>query len=322
MAIGISLDSSFPHSQHLQTDQGCVYISRLPAELEREIFEIAASISPESILSFVLLARRFRIWFEPELYRIIRSGEDGRVVPPPLYDDEKEIRHRSPARNVLQRFKRAAPIRDSKVLRLERLRQFGPWVNHILLQNRTAHEIKQVLEACPNVSNLALWIIHGSCTPLISTLENLPQLNRLSFDPTSFFVNFTPDFSVEFDQPMFRNLTHLEIINVSSSWTKWRQLALLPKLTHLALANVADQTFIDRILNECALLEVFVMFYMDLYTLGDLVSLVQKDPRVVLLLSVVDHLAHWEDGARGGTDFWVTAERKVALAKIMKVEGL
>ncbi|KAF8196574.1 hypothetical protein BJ912DRAFT_923403 [Pholiota molesta] len=300
-----------------------ITISRLPAELEREIFDIAVSEAPQCIPSFVLLARRFRIWYEPELYRIIRSGE-GKVIPP-LYHDH---RRRTP---VLQLLKLKVPPKEESALRLDRLQHFGPWVRHILLQNRPAHEIQQVLDACPHVADLALWIVHGACTPLIGTLERLPALRRLSFDPTAFFVSVptsggggggggaADDFSIAFAQPMFRNLTHLEIINVSSSWAKWRQLALLPRLTHLALANVADQHFIDRILQECALLEVVVMFYLDLYSLGENVSFVQKDRRVVLLRSVVDHLEHWEVGARGGVDFWVTAERRVAEGEKMRM---
>ncbi|KAF8965568.1 hypothetical protein BDZ97DRAFT_1918129 [Flammula alnicola] len=268
-----------------------LHISRLPFELEREIFEIAASSFPQCIPTLVVVARRVRVWFEPELYRIVRSGE-GRVIPP-LYAGTGERHTRNTERDI----------------DIDRLRQFGPWVKHILLQNRTSGEIKQVLEFCPNVHNLALWIIHGSCTHLVPILEKLP-LRRFSFDPTYFFENYAPDLSIPFDQPLFHNLTHLEIINATSSWSKWRQLALLPKLTHLALAGIVNQHLIDRVIVECASLEVFVMFYADVHFIAGELSLSQKDPRVVLLQSVLDHLDHWETGARGEEDFWITAEKR------------
>ncbi|KAJ7633578.1 hypothetical protein DFH06DRAFT_1222301 [Mycena polygramma] len=43
----------------------------LPVELEREIFEWAALLHPRSIPTFLRVARRFQIWLEPLLYRVI-----------------------------------------------------------------------------------------------------------------------------------------------------------------------------------------------------------------------------------------------------------
>ena len=189
-----------------------------------------------------------------------------------------------------------------------RLRQYGRHVRYILLQNRPSQEIGGILECCPNVHNLALWIIHGSCAHLIPILEGLP-LRRFSFDPSYFFENYAHDFSVPFDQPLFHNLTHLEIINATSAWSKWKQLACLPKLTHLALAGVVNQQLINCVLKECRMLELFVMFYLSTHYLEGDVIFPQKDPRVVFLKSVIDHLNHWEVGARGEEDFWITGDK-------------
>ncbi|KAF8907949.1 hypothetical protein CPB84DRAFT_1768239, partial [Gymnopilus junonius] len=239
---------------------------RLPAELELSIGEVAAVRYPECIPRLLLV--------EPELYRVIRSGE-GRVIPP-LYTSE------SPTAS----------------LDIPRLKRFGPHVRNILLQKRTSQEIESVLLHTPNVSNLAMWIISGTCAGLVPILESLP-LRKLSFDPSYFFENYASDMSIPFDQPLFRNLTHLEIINASSSWSKWKQLATLPRLTHLALAGMVNQQLIDQILKSCLSLELVIMFYMNI-----------GDVRVVLLKSVSDHLDHWEKGARGDEDFWVTAQKR------------
>lgn len=216
----------------------------------------------------------------------MRSGE-GRVIPP-LYTGEREG--------------------DRDVIDFGRLRQYGRHVRYILLQNRPSQEIGGILECCPNVHNLALWIIHGSCAHLIPILEGLP-LRRFSFDPSYFFENYAHDFSVPFDQPLFHNLTHLEIINATSAWSKWKQLAYLPKLTHLALAGVVNQQLINCVLKECRTLELFVMFYLSTHYLEGDVIFPQKDPRVVFLKSVIDHLNHWEVGARGEEDFWITGDK-------------
>ncbi|KAF9557966.1 hypothetical protein CPC08DRAFT_709998 [Agrocybe pediades] len=272
--------------------------SRLPYELERDIFEIAASVFPETITAIVLVARRFRIWFEPELYRVVRSGED-EVIVPPLYKDE--------GGSTIT----AISMTSATTLDIPRLQKFGPHVWHVILQRRHPEEIEKILECCPNVRNLALWIVGGSCTRLIPLLnDKLIHLRRLSLDPSCFFENYDVDLSIPLDQPMFHRLTHLEIVNATSSWSKWRQLAFLPHLTHLALAGVASQELIDSVLMECEKLEIFVIFYMHRGFLGGDVALLQKDIRVVLLQSVADHLDHWERGARGEEDFWIAAEQR------------
>ncbi|PPR04410.1 hypothetical protein CVT26_004235 [Gymnopilus dilepis] len=286
----------------MSSTAGQFSFSRLPTELQWEIFVAAAKNYPECIPRIIRVAQRFRIWFEPELYRVIRSGE-GRVVPP-LYTSD-------------------SPTATLDFLSLGR---FGTHVRHVLLQKRSSEEIKNVLLHTPNVTNLALWIIKGSCANLIPILESLP-IRKLSFDPSYFFDNFAPDMSIPFDQPLFQNITHLEIINATSSWSKWKQLARLPQLTHLALAGMVNQPLIDQVLKECRKLQLFIMFYMNIGLLGGEVRLPQADLRVVLLKSVSDHLDHWEKGARGEEDFWITAEKRKQeameqAARAAKSEGM
>ncbi|KJA15483.1 hypothetical protein HYPSUDRAFT_365767 [Hypholoma sublateritium FD-334 SS-4] len=248
--------------------------------------------------------------FEPELYRVVRSGK-GRVVPP-LYIDSL------PREDVSEK---------ARQLNLERLQRFGPWVHHILLQCRPVHEVAQVLTACPNVHNLALWIIQGAGAPLVPLLARLP-LRRLSFDPRSFFAldARAPDGSVPLGQAPFDALTHLEVINVTAAWDQWRQLALLPRLTHLVLGcGMPSDAPVERVLEECAALEVLVLPYTDVDDIlldNPTLAEVQKDPRVVLLNLTWDPLDEWEVGARGGEDLWVTAEKRVKKARGRKTEDV
>lgn len=237
--------------------------------------------------SYHTLRCRTYIRFEPDLYRTIRSGE-GRVIPP-LYIPQTSDSVIGP------------------ILNKPRIQVFGHLVQNVLLQKRTSTEIASVLECCPNVSNLALWIIQGTCTHLIPIIEKMP-LRKFSFDPSYFFENYASDLSIPFNQPIFLRLTHLEIINATSSWSKWRQLALLPNLTHLAVAGMVNQQLINHVLEECKALELFIMFYLTMGFLVGELTFPQQDDRVVLLKSVEDHLDHWEKGARGEEDFWMTAQ--------------
>ncbi len=234
--------------------------------------------------------------FEPELYRVIRSG-DSRVVPP-LYADKQRT-----------------------LLDIERLRYFGPWVHHILLQCRPDNEIAQILTACPNVYDLALWIVYGDGAPLVPILARLP-LRRLSLDPMSLFYYSSagaPDDIVPLAQAPFDALTHLEILNISGSWNLWRELALLPRLTHLAFGcGRLKDALVERALAECAALEVLVLPHTDSQANEYLkIAETQKDPRIVgVIYSANGCLDEWEVGARGGGDIWITAEERVRNARL------
>ena len=213
--------------------------------------------------------------------------------------------------------------RKADSLDIERLLYFGPWVHHILLHIRPVEEIAQILTACPNVHDLALWIIRGNGAHLLPILARLP-LRRLSFDPSSFFCSSAeaPDCIVPLTQAPFDALTHLEVINVSGGWNLWHELALLPRLTHLALeGSQIEEALIERALAECAALEVLVLPYADdLHAAGDELQMaeMQKDPRVVVLLysNTGGCLDEWEIGAGGGEDFWITAEERVRNARL------
>ncbi len=223
---------------------------------------------------------------------------DDRRVVPPLYTDSL--------------------IRGS--LDIARLQYFGPWVHHILLQHRPVDEIAQVLTACPNVHDLALWIVRGNGASLVPILARLP-LRRLSFDIRPLFYSITEalDGVVPLGQAPFDALTHLEVINVSGGWNLWHELALLPRLTHLAIEGSRIENGVEvmeRALTECAALEVLVLRYADdlAHTPDDLqIAERQNDPRYVVM-AYSDHsvgclLDEWEVGARSGEDFWITAER-------------
>ena len=135
----------------------------------------------------------------------------------------------------------------------------------------------------------------------------------------------TSDLPIPFAQPAFSSITHLDIINSTPNWTKWAQIADMPRLTHLLMDGVgtSEPRFILQVLKECKLLELLIVFKTEdggdddsailddddskIPTSGELESWT-GDYRVVVLHPVVDHLGFWEVGARGGQDHWVIAE--------------
>lgn len=295
-------------STHSSEEKG--HVNRLPVELEHEIFEIAISQFPRCAHRIIRVARRTREWsvhfFGISLYQVLRlsglkQSYTASFAPvmmvssfPPLY-------------------LKTAQKKYSKDPDLERIARFGVHVRHVLLQNRTAEEIIDILNLCPNVENLALWIVRGgSDHKLVPTLKALRKLRRLSFDPAwiQHSVNLDErDTPLAFDLPCFAMITHLEIINASTTLSRWSKVSVMPALTHLALDGVVNQQLINRVLRECPRLELLVLFHLEPGYLGEDLSKSQSDHRVVFLQSVSDDFGHWEAGARGQEDYWVTAER-------------
>ena len=264
------------------------------------------------------MKKLFDFRFEPELYRIIRSGEDNVILPRSLYLN-------CPNKAVIC----SAPNTELE-LNIKRLATFGPHVRHILLQNRSSKEIRQVLDHCPNAQSLSLWLVHGNCRetllPALEDLSNRRTLKLLSFDPSSFFeMPRTSDLPIPFAQPAFSSLTHLDIINSTPNWKKWAQIADLPRLTHLSMEGegTSEPRFIRQVLKECKLLELLIVLKTEdrdddddsaildddtnIPTPGELESWT-GDYRVVVLYPAADDFGFWEIGARGGQDHWVIAE--------------
>jgi hypothetical protein len=146
-----------------------------------------------------------------------------------------------------------------------KLEHVGPYVRQVLLHRLTVDEIMDVLKACPNVHHLALWLDHiyeiQKC--LIPVLQDLP-IRSLSI---GWFFDLEAIFSFVFDHKPFQHLTHLRIISFSEDqWAQWKGLALLPKLTHLALTGPTAATLILKIFEECKALKLLVLFVGSLLT--------------------------------------------------------
>ncbi|KAJ7616636.1 hypothetical protein FB45DRAFT_1008068 [Roridomyces roridus] len=256
--------------------------SRLPFELERDIFELAARSSPTCIPGLIMVAQRVKTWLEPILYNVL------------VLSDRPGNLHLS--------WTTLCFLADSKPLSF-----WGSTVNHLLISSRYPADIPGILAACGGVTDLGLR--HPEVSPAC-----LPALSVLPL--TRFFAELRPLFAraVDFQHPLFRGLTHLGIADFltdadCAAWTEG--LASLPALTHVSFHNRHHTPLFQALLSRCTGLEALVLCcattqYFDLFKART--AWMGYDVRAVMIL-VPSSCADWVCGARGGEDHWVRSER-------------
>ncbi|KAF9557486.1 hypothetical protein CPC08DRAFT_725064 [Agrocybe pediades] len=249
--------------------------------------------------------------FEPELYRIVKRT--GLYRSPP--DLDKQVYKHGPLAGM--------PTIITTELDTPRIRRFGPWVHHLFLQRR--YELAVFLQHCPNVYELEFGNhINRSCLDFIPLLEKLP-LKKLCFEPCTFFEEQRPYsglFIIPFDQPMFYQLTHLEVVlrpyYSLSDDADYGQLALLPRLTHLAFngccwdPGMKIDKLIGAIVEHSQQIKLLVVIFESdwHFRTAAPVSQHRDNPRVVFLARIPDRELDRERGRGIRTEkaFWRTAE--------------
>ncbi|KAJ7168472.1 hypothetical protein C8R46DRAFT_1091741 [Mycena filopes] len=282
-----------------------------PAELEREIFELAALFRPTTIPDLMLVASYVKNWVEPFLYRTIvfEHPIDGY----PAFDPYILIR-------AIQS-KPAAFFRN--------------YVRHLNLRDSsypmTREEAHFIISACTGVENL---IVTDSDASILSEdfLRNLRPLKRLSiglqrlFHPSvAFFRPHLGPAPIDFNHRVFSQLTHLEISDLLNfDTTQWVELAILPALTHLSFHHGTIVPLFKLLLDTpTTSLEVLVLLTPSAptwETQGGLrdTPLVQ-DARFVAM-SCLDRHRDWQMGAHSGDDYWSRAEEFVAQRRAGRVD--
>jgi hypothetical protein len=183
--------------------------------------------------------------------------------------------------------------------------------------------MRDILQHCPDVENLALWLpqpmtrvdCQTTILPLLEDLAISGKLKRLSFDPSFFFRNSSAHIPIPFNQPAFNSITHLEIINFSFSWSKWSQLSEMPRLTHLGTEySLLGATLAGTLFEACKGLQLLVLLQLnhDPTQHEYPQNTWEMDSRVVILCSeqlpATAPIESWEIGARGGPTIWSLAE--------------
>ncbi|KAF7378154.1 hypothetical protein MSAN_00239900 [Mycena sanguinolenta] len=277
--------------------------AKLPVELEREIFELAAFLHPEIILTLILVARRVQIWVEPLLYRTLSVHIF--VTRPQIF---------------------RLPLRAAAKLLMANPPSLRKHAQHVcFVQMRQSSVVADFLSFCGAAVDVACISTTWEHYPDLSLLRTQP-LRRLSFTLRALKQLFPWPDPFNGRHAFFSQITHLRILDWIGEWHTWSGLAQMPHLTHVSSDTISDSA-LRGVLQHCKLLEVFVFVFAPQFRLHEKVAEQAAraarfgDSRVVILV-VKDRLSDWESGARGGEDFWVKAsgivkrrlmERKTAL---------
>ncbi|KAJ6535555.1 hypothetical protein B0H19DRAFT_432820 [Mycena capillaripes] len=265
----------------------------LPAELERHIFEIEATLRPRSIPTLMLVAQRVKIWIEPLLYRVLSVGSVTCRWP------------RTTSQRPLDRFLHLLDSRPAAF--------FHDRVRHVSFLDYYGYDSKdliKILSVCDRTVDLAMCNVSES-SELLPVLSALP-LQRLLVHRAKLIAG--PSLRA-FTHPLFAQITHLKLLDYSQNRDDtWPGLALIPKLTHLAFNDIRVHASVCvRALADCKALEVLVLVCADTTALKIAASSrvkLARDPRFVMLV-VEDDCVDWEEGARGGEDMWLKADALV-----------
>ncbi|KAJ6457736.1 hypothetical protein C8R45DRAFT_564220 [Mycena sanguinolenta] len=276
---------------------------RLPPELERIIFETAALSESRPNPSLMLIARRVTHWVESLIYRVIFVRGSGPYGRPSDLHGLWEI----PLQNLLHAIARnpRSVFYSSAHIYLESGQELD-----LQLSDTNA-----ILAACPRVENLMFFVDcdsrHRAALDRLQCLRRLAALVQPLFSPPAFC----------FTAPLFRNVTHLEIMDQDQDWDKvpdiGARLVLAPALTHLSLTyfcSLPISVFHERIGSIASLRCIVYFVFRRLVESPD-----PHDPRMVCL-ERADSRADWLRGAATGQDYWAFADAFIEAKRAGTVE--
>ncbi|KAJ6564458.1 hypothetical protein B0H19DRAFT_1141137 [Mycena capillaripes] len=275
----------------------------LPEDLEREIFEISAYSRPIFIPMLMLVARRVKLWVEPLLYRtIVLESWEVTVNGYPVHS-----------------WGTLVPILESKPTSF-----FHNAVRNLFWVASDHH--KMLPMQCRSIENL--WIAYEAYDKppdIFPLIEDLP-LRQL-------YCNLTHLFGlqrqIDFDHRIFASVTHLELFDswMSNSFdpTIWRNLALIPQLSHLSFNDPASVTIWPSLLLTCHSLRVFVA--LGLFPMQAMINSHQEKEELVedsrfVIMTLNEATRDWQMGAHTGIDYWSRAEDFIAKRRSGEIDSL
>lgn len=206
---------------------------RLPGELEKEIFELAAFLHLGCMQALLLVARRVKTYsagflplhlrIEPLMYQVVST----------LFNGRRAEFFRLPMRS----FDKLMSVNPALVRNHTR---------HVCFVNMPRQEdvVLDFLSRCGATVNVAF----------MPGLETLP-LQRLSVNPHQLLKG-----PVDFSHPLFSRITHLDILAWrSNGWEGWSGLAQISQRIHLPFPITVSNSTIHRALQHGLLVEVLVI---------------------------------------------------------------
>ncbi|KAJ6618491.1 hypothetical protein B0H10DRAFT_1241207 [Mycena sp. CBHHK59/15] len=270
---------------------------RLPPELERVVFEMAAFSWRTTIPNLMLVAWRVRNWIEPFLRVVI------------LCDSQ--------AHHIC-----GFPTITSEILRRINEKQPPGYlvniVSHLFMDddvNWSPTEVEIILMACNRVTTAFLAV--PSCP--LSAVATFYRLRRLA-------ILFTElqDLSESDRATVLHNLTHLALLNsdgASSCRNPEAFLAMLPHLTHISFDGIG---LIKMCLAFCASTQVHYIVCLCPRPLEMIQNRVQPlihDSRFVCIDQQGNRREAWLRGIDGGQDYWTLAENFIVARRAGRVNS-
>ncbi|KAJ7479453.1 hypothetical protein B0H11DRAFT_1276209 [Mycena galericulata] len=282
---------------------------KLPIELERLIFELAAE-TRSAIPNLILVAQCVRAWLEPLLYRSLQL-----------------LRPRIVARAI-----ESVPTKQPTFL--------ASTVRHVIVYasilDLHPETFVRFLESCPGITSLFI-MGNITCRRLLPVLGNM-RIQRLSVNLGLLFLRrrrsgrtgFCP---VNMNHPLFAAVSHLNILDwfdiedeepQAMQWLK--DLSRLPALTHLAFGSPPHPQVMSTVLDSCPRLDALLAMFPVINNKQDAakeyleyIGGAISDSRFVVAM-YNEYDTDWELGARGGNDIWARAEEFIARKKCGEVE--
>ncbi|KAK6995724.1 hypothetical protein R3P38DRAFT_3074769 [Favolaschia claudopus] len=294
MCDGLETVSTLTPSSHLPLQP------RFPPELERIIFEIAASrCFPKEILTFMLVAWRVKTWVEPFLYRIVAFPEQGFIPIDILVEKVASVQYLfwNPVLSNQEKWEDSNESTDSN-----ESEELSPIPEDLALS--------VTLHFCSDVTNLFLGANTCIVPKGMKILHELRYLQRLTINSSSLFL---PE-AVDFAAPFLSGVTHLELLDdyfdVENEPRDRKFIAginQMPQLTHLAfnvkggIPEVHDLFYMNK------RFQCFVFFE----PIGGRIRIHMEDIRFVYIYPI-SHREDWLRGATEGRDYWTLAEEFIA----------
>ncbi|KAJ7137489.1 hypothetical protein C8R43DRAFT_1132092 [Mycena crocata] len=272
--------------------------AKLPPELERPIFEMAAYRNLPAIRDLMLVAGRVKTWVEPILYRVIFLGGE------PI--------------NGLPSF----TVKSLLYLIDHNRKQILANTRHLVIQDpqpgvSPSHlkRLNAIMGACTGVTHLFLHSNKNLQAHELAALGGMPALRVLAVHFSKLFHRVP----VDFGHAVFRNLTHLELRDTENDGAPWGQIMSgIPHLTHLAFSEMWVFPQLVGALRECSRMEALVFLCATQQAM--LVVGRQSEVRFVTVM-IGNSNTNWQRGGLSERDYWKAADKFITERREGTIDG-
>ncbi|KAK6988678.1 hypothetical protein R3P38DRAFT_276267 [Favolaschia claudopus] len=280
---------------------------KLPIDLERVVFELAAHNARGEIPRYMRVAWRVKQWLEPVLYQFLFVA----VYNPNTLPD-------GPV-GELRRIRIEAMLSLISTKPPSFLRSIKRLILNVAIEQHAKIFDLLVLSACSHVTDLYLMSGRRQLSP--AYLPRLCELRHLRRLTVAAGLLFYPN-PVDYGSPLFRNITHLELLQNYKPiiFRIGQDLAQAPSLTHIAFASTADVPVLHAAVRVIERLKC-ILFRADGSTRLAAIQPLSPDDRLVCMAYHYSLVLPWYYGAVNGEDDWAVADKFIAAKRDGKIDA-